>query len=464
VKLHLWTLVLAVLCTASPAIAQQKNENAEIFADHSIISRDVIVDTGDTFRKIAKRELGKSGFAQRLAEFNGLKESARLTPGQIIRIPIHVPARKESAQVIFVKGSVLVQRRVKKDTAAETTSIAAGATQHSDFTSIQMVSLERKSEVYPGDIIDTGKSGFVSIEFSSGSVINLQPDTEAVINRLNCQPTDDSCVINIKTLRGKVTSNVLSRDDQPTDFRISTPYASAAVRGTVFDIEADAASLVVGVTEGAVDLLSDASSENRALDLGFGSVVKQGEAPGAAIALLPSPVFKRIPARMAVGDTINWWPNTQAAKYGALVSTDAAGSDALSVTEVNGQEIGFDDLEAGDYFLTLRAIDENKLQGFTSSSRITIADIDPNTSTVGTSISTQGSEYLVEVLNPVDTANGYEIQISDNEDFNDPLSVDIDPSGTAVFRIDEDRVFTRARALIDPYTVSAFGPVAQSTK
>lgn len=465
-KLYFWTLFVTLICCSTSVVAQQNNKGV-IFAEHSIISRDVLVASGDTFRKIAKRELGQSGLAQQLAEFNGLVESAPLAPGQIIRIPIHVPARKEFAQVIFVKGSVLVQRTVKRDTRAKDATvdetINAGA-KHSDVSNVQLVPLNRNSEVYPGDLIDTGLNGFASIEFSSGSVINLQPNTQAKINRLNCLPTDDSCVIDIKTFRGKVTSNVQTREDQPIDFRISTPYASAAVRGTVFDIEADSDNLVVGVTEGLVDLSSDASDENVALEHGFGSFVKKGEAPSPPIALLPSPVFKRIPARMAAGDLISWWPNTQAAKYRALVSTDAAAADTLLATETSNQQIGFDNVEAGDYFLTLRAIDDIGLRGFKSNSRITIADIDPSLDTVDTTISKQGSEYLVEISNPLNDANGYEIQISDNSSFEDPLSVDIDPSGTAVFRIDEDPVFTRARVLIDPFTVSAFGPVARSPR
>jgi hypothetical protein len=462
VKLHLLTLFIALLCCSTSIVAQQSNKGGEIFATHSIISRDVLVASGDTFKIIAKRELGRTGLAQQLAEFNGLVESAPLSPGQIVRIPIHVPARKEFAQVVFVKGSVTVQRAVKKETTtAENINVEA---QHSEFSDVQLIPLDRNAEVYPGDLIDTGVGGFTSIVFSSGPVINLQPNTEARINRLNCLATDDSCVIEIRTLRGKVTSNVQTRDDQPIDFRISTPYASAAVRGTVFHIQAEPSNLVVGVTEGVVDLSSDASDEQVVLELGFGSFVKQGEAPSPPIALLPSPVFKRIPARMATGDTISWWPNTQAAKYGAVVSRDAAGRNALSATQTTSQKIGFDDLEVGDYFLTLRAIDDNELRGFKSNSRITIAEIDPELDAVDTGISIQGREYLVEILNPQTDANGYEIQISIDSSFDDPLSVDIDPSGTAVFRIDEDQVFTRARVLMDPFTVSAFGPAASSSR
>jgi len=99
-----------------------------------------------------------------------------------------------------------------------------------------------------------------------------------------------------------------------------------------------------------------------------------------------------------------------------------------------------------------------------SQSRITIADIDATLSPVDTTISVQGSEYLVEVTELSDDAIGYEIQIANDEEFSDPLSVDVDTGGSAFFRIVDDNVYTRARILIDPYTVSEFGPVSNQSR
>lgn len=461
-KIHLWTLIVTLLCCSTLSVAQQSDDAVAAFAEHSIISRDVLVIPGDTFRTIAKRELGRAGLAQQLAEFNGLIEAAPLSAGQIVKIPIYAPARNDFGQVIFVKGSVMLERMLKQQATID--EVFQKAVQLSDYSNVELIPLSRNSEVYPGDLINTGNNGFTSIEFSSGTVINLQPNTEAKINRLNCLPADERCVIDIKTLRGKVTSNVHSKDEQSTDFRISTPYASAAVRGTVFDIQAQDNTLLVGVTEGDVTLFSNASNESVELGVGYGSIVQRGAPPIKPIALLSAPVFKRVPARIATGDSISWWPNTQASIYSALVSTDAAGSDMLLAMDTPNQQIGIETIPAGDYFLTLRAVDENGLRGFTSTSRITIADIDSGIDPVTTQVTKQGREYLVDIVNPPTTANGYEVQISANRSFDDPLSVDIAPSGTAVFRLDEDEVFTRARVLIDPFTVSAFGPVARSSR
>ncbi len=462
VKLNPWTLFIALLVICTSSLAQQAASSGSQPEPHTIISRDVIVAPGDTLRSISKKELGRAGFAPHIADFNNLPVEAPLVPGDIIRIPIHIPARKEFAQVVFVKGSVVAQRATKLDTDAPE-NIDLGP-QHSEYSDVQMVSLSRNSEVFPGDLIDTGANGFASIEFSSGAVINLQPNTEARLNRLNCLPADDSCVIDIRTIRGKVTSNVKTRENQPVDFRISTPYASAAVRGTIFDIDVDEGALLVGVTEGAVDLSSEAADANTELDFGFGSVVKQGQAPSDPIALLPAPVFKRIPARLAAGDTIGWWPNPRAAEYGTLVSTNASGTESLSSFDVSDQRVGFDDIESGDYYLHLRAIDTNGLRGFSTSSLITIADIDPTVEPVDTTVVIQGNEYLVEVSNPFNEALGYEIQISNDSSFSDPLSVDVDDSGAAVFRVDDDTVFTRARVLLDPFTVSAFGATGSTSR
>jgi len=408
-------------------------------APSAIISRDIKVVAGDTLVSIALRELGRTGFAPQLAEFNSLVVNAPLVAGDIIRVPIHVPARGEIAQVVFSKGEVF-------------------ATRASDDT--VRVRLQRDSEVASGDTISTGDNSYISIEFSSGSVINLQPGTEATLSRLNCLPGDDSCIIEILTRKGQVTSDVESRDQQPVDFRISTPYASAAVRGTVFDVEALPGQLLVGVTEGVVDVSTRDQDLN--LNLGYGSVLKQGELPSDPIPLLPAPVFKRVPARLAPGDTIAWWSFSDAERYIAHVSSDNSGIQTLSSFGVTDDRVGFDSVDAGDYFLQVRAVDSNGLRGFRSNTRITVASIDNDIQPVATTVTRQGSEFLVTVQDPPEVANGYEIQISGNEQFDDPLSVDVNTNGSAIFRIEGDRVFSRARVLIDPFTVSAYGPAASS--
>lgn len=461
----LFTLVTSGLSIADDAVEQSEGPP---FQDYAIISRDVVVKEGDSLTSIAREQLGKAGLAPLLAEHNNLSLSTVLQPGDIIRIPLQVPPRGEYAEVVFVKGTVTATRRVESGTGTTSANamaqpVAVNAAQTGFSTEI--ATLERGSEVYAGDLIETSANGYVSIAFSSNSVINLQPDTTAILQRLLCLDSDDSCIIDIDTERGRVTSDVEARDQQPVEFRINTPYASAAVRGTVFDMNASD-QLLVGVTEGAVDV--SAQGTDVEVDTGFGTVVTEGEAPSAPIELMPAPVFRRVPARIAEGDTVEWWPFDNAAGYEVQLSNDEAANETNNQFDIDIDDIALalkdslpEPVDAGDYFLTVRAIDANGLRGFTTNTRVTLADIDPDIAPVSTRVLREGSEFVITVEEDdrPDEAQGYEIQISSDESFADPLSLDVNDQGVAIFRIDADQVFTRARVLLDPFTVSAFGDI-----
>lgn len=457
---------LIFLTLLGPIGGSSASDNALVH-EHDIISREITVQTGETLTSIATREFGKASFSALLAEYNNIAITENIKPGLVLRIPIHVPPRGEYAEVVFVKGKVTVTRKTYSGPQATPGTTTVGGT-GSKIVSItepgeklMIIPLGRNDQIFSGDKITTTEGGYLSIAFSSGSVINLQPETIATLETLTCLESDSTCQIEINTLQGQVTSNVESRDQQPTDFRITTPYASAAVRGTVFDLSASE-NLLVGVTEGNVDII--AQDKNVPLDVGYGVAVAEGEAPGEPVELIPSPVFMRVPARFTEGDTLEWWSFNDASAYLALLSNDETGNEVLtdfrvpddsSVLDVASSINDF--VDPGDYFLTIRAIDRQGLMGFPSNTRITLAEIDPAVDPVNTQVVREGSEYLVTVEDGPDIALGYEIQISSDESFSDPLSVDVNENGTAIFRIDEDEVFTRARVLIDPYTVSAFG-------
>jgi len=424
-------LSAAALYLLSFGIAHAQQSDA--VSPASIISRDVTVQSGDTLRTIAQRELGSSGYAPMIAEFNELREAADLQVGQIVRLPIHVPARNEAADVVFVKGTV---------------------------TGNDQRVLERGDSIELNDVITTGIDGFISIEFSTGSVVNMQPDSQAVLKRLNCQPNDDSCLIEMNVDRGGLESDVNGRDGQPVEFKITTPYASAAVRGTIFDFSAADQSMIVGVTEG--DVVVTALEQEVPLETGFGSVTQEGQAPGAPIELLPPPVYRYVPVRAAIGDNVSWWNLADVDRYQATLSIDSTGKQAVADFSTDTTSVQPATVAAGDYYLTIRGVDENGLLGFTSNTRLTIAAIDDDLPVVTTTVEKQGNEYLVQVVEPPESAPGFEIQIASDENFSDPLSVDVNNRGNAIFRIDRDVIYTRARILQTPISVSAFGEASVS--
>ena len=397
-----------------------------------IISRDIVIQPGDTLRLIAKREFGKSGLAWHLAEFNNLKESSKLIAGETLRIPLFVPSRPEFATVVFAKGDVL----------------RGGS------------ALAVDDKVFLDDTLETGATGFVSLVFASGSVVNLQPNSTAKLVRLHCLPQDNECLIEVRTDAGEISSDVEAREDQPTDFRITTPFASAAVRGTSLDFGATSNTMAVGVTEGEVNL--SAAGEQVALTEGFGSVTKAGEPPSPPTPLLPAPVYRFIPTRAAPGDSVSWWALTAVNNYAAAISRDPTGSEVVGQFASANNDITLNDsIEPGDYYIAVRGIDENGLKGNVTSTKLNIAAIDASLPAIDAAIERDGNEFLVSVVNPFENARGYEIQVSYSEDFSDPLSVDISDKGTAIFRLDDtNTIYARARLLLNPTTVSAYGKVA----
>ncbi|MBX2839802.1 MAG: FecR domain-containing protein [Gammaproteobacteria bacterium] len=432
ITIRSWAAIMALIAsvgTPSTVLAQNTDDQSTA---GQIISRDIVVEAGDTLRSIAQREFGKSGLAWHLAEFNGLMESAQLTAGQTLRIPLIVPVRPEFARVAFSKGDV---------------------TRDGSELSVD-------DRIYLNDTLVTGTNGFVSLVFESGSVVNLQPNSAAKLVRLHCLADDDQCLIEVQADVGEISSDVESSDNQSTDFRITTPFASAAVRGTSLDFSANVDKMVVGVTEGEVSL--SAEGEQVALPEGFGSVANAGQPPAQPIPLLPGPVYRYIPSRAAPGDPVRWWELTAVNQYAATITRDEQGSEVISTFESDANGIIVSDgIAPGDYFVRVRAIDENGIKGNITSSRISVAAIDASLPSVNTSIERQGNEYVVSVVDPVDIAQGYEIQVSDTETFDDPLSVDISSIGAAVFRLEErDELFARARVLADPRTVSAYGAIA----
>jgi len=423
---------LAVLLLLVAPIVPDATAHAQSKTD-TIITRNVIAEEGDTLRSIAKREFGKSGLSAMLADFNAMKESDPVSTGQIIRIPLFTPVERQFATVIFAKGDV----------------------------SKNSEPLKRDDKVYLNELVKTGKDGFISLQFSSGSVINLLPLTHAKLEKLNCLETDDSCLIMLNSAQGEMSSDVQRRDNQPTEFTINTPYASAAVRGTYFEIATVQTDVLLGVTEGEV-VLESGANDDLPLDEGFGSVVGANTPPLDPVSLLPAPVYRYIPTRAAKGDQISWWALSDVEKYQVNISADESGQQVIANYDETQSILAIDDIDAGEYFFNVRGIDTHGLKGIKSPTKLVVAAIDDSVEPVNTAVSRFGNEFRVKIIDPPETAPGYEIQVSTNADFTDPLSVDVSNPGTAVFRLESDKIFSRARVLLEPEKVSEFGETAES--
>ena len=313
-------------------------------------------------------------------------------------------------------------------------------------------------KVKRNDSLETGATGYASLEFQTGTIINLQPNTVARILVLHCQPDDETCVIEMAADRGTLTTDVQRDGKQPTDFRVQTPYASAAARGTKIDFNIDETGLRVGVTEGNVDLGTESSNSLLPLNTGFGLAAVPNAPLGEPTELLPAPVFRFVPPRLAKGDQLRWFGLTDTNEYIVQIAASPSGVGNVHDEIINEDIFTLnDDLPTGDHTILLRAVDPKGLKGFIASSPITLATIDESISPVNAAVEREGSSYRISVVELIDEAAGYEVQVSSTIDFSDPVSVDINESGTALVRLRGDSLYARTRVLIDRTTVGPFG-------
>jgi hypothetical protein len=149
----------------------------------------------------------------------------------------------------------------------------------------------------PGDRIDTRGGGRVVIDLSDGSMVVVSP--ESVVTLKDYRGAGSLRELFDITL-GVVRVRINHFGGKPNPYRMNSPTASIAVRGTEFSIEVDAeGSTQVVVFEGAVEVVSLTDPDRKVLiEAGRGVLVQAGQdfhliganpgQPGNRVAASPS--------------------------------------------------------------------------------------------------------------------------------------------------------------------------------
>ena len=128
----------------------------------------------------------------------------------------------------------------------------------------------------PGDRIDTRGGGQVAIDLSDGSIVVVAP--ESIVTLKDYRAAASLRELFSITL-GMVRVRINHFAGKPNPYRMNSPTASIAVRGTEFSIEVDAeGSTQVEVFEGAVEVVSLSDPDRRVLiEAGRGVLVQTGQ-------------------------------------------------------------------------------------------------------------------------------------------------------------------------------------------
>jgi hypothetical protein len=132
-------------------------------------------------------------------------------------------------------------------------------------------------ELLAGDLIKTLKGGRLVVGLSDGSQAIIGEKTTVEITDLSQTPRT---IFNV--LRGKTRIKIEKMGGRPNPYRVNTPTAVIAVRGTLFDVFVKEAETQVFVHEGEVAVSSTQTPERPViLSPGFRTRVQQTQPPDA---------------------------------------------------------------------------------------------------------------------------------------------------------------------------------------
>jgi hypothetical protein len=231
-------------------------------------------------------------------------------------------------------------------------------------------SAEAGSAVREGDEIVTEDNGFVSLRLPDRSVVSLPSRSQIGVRRLRRILLTGGIERLFGIVAGRarvIVTPVKNRDDS---FRVSTPVAVSAVRGTEFrvryDVESDRGA--TEVLEGRVSVATMGSKAKPTLTLaaGFGTIaMPSGVAESTP--LLPAPTLQQ-PGRIQDGPALNFQvaPLDSAVAYHVQVASDAGLLDVAEEITAPAPSLVLPPVPDGIWFVRISAIDASGIEGLPS--------------------------------------------------------------------------------------------------
>ncbi|MDH3714106.1 MAG: FecR domain-containing protein [Gammaproteobacteria bacterium] len=298
---------------------------------------------GDTLSGLAVEYLAPEYNATNLQAHNELANPDYLPTGTRLRVPVAwLKLQPTPATLVLVTGNV--QR--SRDDGQATKPLEVGV------------------KLNAGDTLRTGSDGVATIEFADGSRLLLQPDSSVTLDTLSAMGTTGMVDTSMRLHGGRVENIVEPSENPNSRYRVVTPPAVAAVRGTEFRIGYETATeLMTGeVADGTIGV--SAQGVSREIPAGFGVVTQLGEPPGEPTALLPPPDVAQLPARVSQTQIAFSWPAlTGAVAYRSEVFGGEQFQRLLRSVTLDTPDATFALLPLDRYLLQLRAIDAAGLAG-----------------------------------------------------------------------------------------------------
>ncbi|MHC1725855.1 MAG: FecR domain-containing protein [Syntrophobacteraceae bacterium] len=360
---------------------------------------EVLVARGDTLINICKDYLEETDDWPQVAGANPhIKDPNWIYPGQKLVIPaILLKGVPGGGRVSFLKGTVDIQRTEDKPWE----NLAPG------------------EQLIEGIRIRTGEDGILEVTFEDASNFYMKPGT--CVQVLKARKSGASGIIGELFLEGgRIITRIKKATGSEPRFKIQTPSAAAAIRGTEFRVSHDLRnSTRIEVLAGLV--AARGRQRKVLLEEGTGTVIKKGREPEKPAELLPppkpaapEPLYRKMPIEFRF-ETIK---GTSAIR--ALLARDAEIKDVIrEIVSRPDEAAAMTDIADGSYYLQVAGIDGKGLEGLPSSAIPIHVRVNPVPPFVQSPVN--GKEYKTVSMEfswlNVKDAVGYQMQIAEDPSF-----------------------------------------------
>ena len=299
------------------------------------------VKRGDTLIRLAQKYLTNSRSYRIIQRDNRIRNPRFLPVGKklLIRRSL-LKYRPANARILSVRGNVTVRAAGRRAKARTGQVIAEGAR------------------------LSTSGSSFVTLGLANGSRISLPSNSDVKIRLLRTYALGGSLDYDFDILRGGTRSKVVPHKSKNDRYRVRTPKAVSAVRGTDFQAryDADTGRDFAEVIEGKLNVAA-AGGDISELPAGQGLAMAQDGAITRE-SLLAEPQLVE-PGKMQVNPVVSFSANpaTGEAGYRVTLAKDAGFVDQIADIVLAGKKANFSDIDNGNYFVRARAVSAAGIQG-----------------------------------------------------------------------------------------------------
>ena len=360
---------------------------------------EVLVAKGDTLINICNDYLEEPNDWPQVANANPqIKDPHWIYPGEKIVIPANllkgVPG---GGRVTFLKGGVQIQRW--EDAPWETLNPGEPLTE--------------------GVRVKTGEDGILEVTFEDSSTFYMNPGT--CLRVLKTRKSAESSVIGELFLEGgRILTRIKKATGSEPRFKVQTPSAVAAIRGTNFRVSHDLKSNTrVEVLAGMV--AAKGRLRRVVLEGGTGTIIGKGREPVKPVDLLappslaaPEELYRKMPLEFRFEIT------EDTATVRVVLARDTEIKDVIR--DVVAKPYGattITDIPDGTYYLQVNGTDARGLEGFPSAAIPIDVRVNPVPPFVQSPV--DGKDYKTVSMEfswlNVKDAVGYQMQIGEDPSF-----------------------------------------------